>query len=269
MTLRDGRALMTLVREAAHAAAKVIRDATPRRAQLDWQQKGRSDFVTEVDVGAERSAIEVLQRAEPGAGFVAEESGRAPGTGDRVSGLQFIIDPLDGTTNFLHGVPDYAVSIGAVVDGGLVAGVVYSIPRDECFTAFAGGGAWLGDTQLRVSGISEPTKALVGTGCPFKDPAVIPEYVAQMSRVMKGTGGIRRPGAASIDLASVAAGRFDAFWETRLSPWDIAAGILLVREAGGVCTDFDGATLEPAFSSVVAGNPAMHAWLLRTLNDKP
>jgi myo-inositol-1(or 4)-monophosphatase len=265
VTRRDGRALMTLVRDAAHAAARVIRDATPRRAQLDWQEKGRSDFVTEVDVGAEQRAMEVLRAAEPDAGFIAEESGRSSGLTAQASGLSFIVDPLDGTTNFLHGVPDYAVSIGAVVDGALAAGVVYSIPRDECFTAFAGGGAWLGDARIRVSEVTEPTRALIGTGFPFKDPVVIPEYVAQMSRVMRGTAGVRRPGAASIDLASVASGRFDAFWETKLSPWDVAAGILLVREAGGVSTDFDGAPSQPAFSSIVAGNPSMQAWLLRTL----
>ena len=259
---------MALAREAAHAAAKVIRDATPLRAQLDWREKGRADFVTEVDLAAEASAIEVLSAAEPGSTVVGEESFAGSGLRIQHSGLQFIIDPLDGTTNFLHGVPDYAVSIGVMLDGALAAGVVLSIPRDECFTAFAGGGAWVGDKRLKVSQISEPTHALIGTGFPFKDPAVIPEYVEQMSRVMEGTAGVRRPGAASIDLASVAAGRFDAFWETRLSPWDVAAGILLVREAGGVSTDFYGEPSQPAFASIVAGNPVMHAWLLRTLRSR-
>lgn len=279
MTRRDARALLALVRDAATAAAQVIRDATPKRAQLNWREKGTADFVTEVDEAAQARAIEVLRVAEPGASILAEETAatghgpEATGTADSglrpvARGLQFIIDPLDGTTNFLHGVPDYAVSIAAVVDGILAAGVVLAIPRDECFTAYAGGGAWLGDTRIRVSEIADPKRALIGTGFPFKDPTEIPGYVAQMSRVMAGTAGVRRPGAASIDLASVAAGRYDAFWETYLSPWDVAAGILLVREAGGISTDFSGAPSEPAFGSIVAGNPPMHAWLLRTLRDE-
>jgi myo-inositol-1(or 4)-monophosphatase len=258
--------LLTLIRNAAEAAASVIRDQTPHRAQLDWREKGVSDFVTDVDVAAEAAAMEILAAAEPGAAFVAEETPAAD-PGARTPDLQFVIDPLDGTTNFLHGVPEYAVSIAAVSGGALAAGVVLAVPRNECFTAYAGGGAWLAGMRLRVSELTDPRRALIGTGFPFKDPGEIPAYVAQMSRVMAGAAGLRRPGAASIDLASVAAGRFDAFWEHMLSPWDVAAGILLVREAGGVSTDFAGNASQVTFGPIVAGSPAMHAWLLRTLQE--
>lgn len=177
-----------------------------------------------------------------------------------------MIDPLDGTTNFLHGYPEYAVSIGVLVDGEPVAAVVFDVPGDELFTATAGGGAFLNGAPIRVSTITDPQCALIGTGFPFKDPAEIVPYQAQMSRVMAQVSGVRRPGAASIDLASVAAGRFDAFWENLLSPWDFAAGMLLVREAGGVVTALDGSHLRAlAPGSVLAGNQQLHEWLAQLL----
>ena len=265
VTRRDARALLTLAKDAAAAAARVIRDATPRRARLDWREKGASDFVTEVDVGAEQAAMEVIRRAEPQAQFVAEES-TGSGLWSLVSGLHFVIDPLDGTTNFLHGLPEYAVSVGVVLEGALAAGVVLQVPRDEWFTAFAGGGAWLGDERLHTSTVYVSQRALIGTGFPFKTLDDIPNYLPQMERVMRATSGVRRPGAAAVDLAHVAAGRLDGFWENYLSPWDVAAGILLIREAGGVCTDEDGRDAEVRFGAIVAGNPVIHKWLLSTLH---
>jgi myo-inositol-1(or 4)-monophosphatase len=267
VTPRDGRALLALARRAADAAANVIRDAAPRRAALDWREKGAADFVTEVDLAAERRAMEVLGAAIPDAAFLAEETASTIDRERLASGVVFVLDPLDGTTNFIHGFPEYAVSIAAMVDGELTAGVILNVPRNETFLATAGGGAWLGEDRLSVSTVDRPERALIGTGFPFKHAAEIPAYVAQMSRVMAGTAGVRRPGAASIDLASVAAGRLDGFWENSLSPWDVAAGILLVREAGGVCTAIDGAPSAVAFGSIVAGNPAIHEWLLRELSD--
>ncbi len=222
------------------------------------------DFVTEVDVAAEASAIEVINAAEPGAAILAEES--APlALASGPSALRFIIDPLDGTTNFLHGLPEYAVSIGVEVDGVLAAGVVLHVPRNECFTAAIGAGAWLGESRLHVSSATVPRRALIGTGFPFKTPDDIPNYLSQIARIMASTSGVRRAGSASVDLASVASGRLDGFWENFLSPWDVAAGILLIREAGGACTDADGRDSRVTFGSVVAGNAVMHRWLIEQL----
>jgi myo-inositol-1(or 4)-monophosphatase len=180
--------------------------------------------------------------------------------------LTFVADPLDGTSNFLHGYPAYAVSIGVLVDGALVAAVVVDVPANDTYTATAGGGAFRNDQPVRVSTIEDPGRALIGTGFPFKDIDHLERYQRQFAAITRCVAGIRRPGAAALDLANVASGRFDGFWELSLAPWDYAAGMLLVREAGGVITDLDGAP--PAFmaSPVVAGNPAIHRWLLGLLS---
>jgi myo-inositol-1(or 4)-monophosphatase len=259
-------ALLETVVRAAREAGAVIRAAAPRVRSIDWQSKGPTDFVSEVDLAAEACILAVARRELPGATILAEESA-ATTPAERVArGLALVIDPLDGTTNFLHGYPEYAVSIAALIDGEPVAAVVYDVPGDELFTASAGGGAFCNGAPIRVSTITDPQRALIGTGFPFKDPGDIPPYQAQMSRVMAQVSGVRRPGAASIDLASVAAGRFDAFWENMLSPWDFAAGMLLVREAGGVVSELGGGVLRPVASSgVIAGNPGMHDWLRRAV----
>lgn len=182
-------------------------------------------------------------------------------------GLVWIVDPLDGTTNFLHGFPSYAVSVAAAIDGVLQAGIVLDVARNTSYTASLGGGAWMGDRRLAVSTIDDPEFALIGTGFPFRDLSGLEEYQRQFGRVASATSGIRRPGAAAIDLADVAAGRFDGFWEQRLSAWDIAAGTLLIREAGGVVTDLTGRDIGIEHTGVAAGNPAIHAWLLKTLSS--
>jgi myo-inositol-1(or 4)-monophosphatase len=205
----------------------------------------------------------VLLAAEPASRIVGEELSPEMAT----DGLVWIVDPLDGTTNFLHGFPSYAVSIGAAVDGVLQAGVVVHVPQGQVYAASRGGGAWLGEQRLSVSPIHDPEFALIGTGFPFKDASTLPEYLNQFERVAARVSGIRRPGSAALDLADVASGRFDAFWEQRLSAWDTAAGILLIREAGGVVTDLQGRELGIEHSGVVAGNPVMHAWLLQLLNS--
>jgi myo-inositol-1(or 4)-monophosphatase len=231
---------------------------------VSWIRKGRANFVTEVDRKAEELIREVLLDGAPGSTVVGEEL--SPKVITR--GLVWIVDPLDGTTNFLHGVPGYAVSIAAAVDGVLETGVVLELPSLRMFRASRGGGAWLGDQRLRVSSISSPADALIGTGFPFTDFDHLEEYISQLRRVIQETSGVRRPGAAALDLAAVATGAFDGFWEQRLSAWDIAAGIVLVREAGGRVTDFAGRDLGVEHASVVAGNPAIHSWLLETISAR-
>jgi myo-inositol-1(or 4)-monophosphatase len=255
--------LLSRARTAADRTGDYLRSAERPAAPGDWTIKASSDFVTEVDRTAERMIAEVLLAESPTGHIVGEELSPVVVT----EGLVWIVDPLDGTTNFLHGYPSYAVSIAAAVDGVLQAGVVHHVPHNETYVATRGGGAWLDERQLRVSSIQDPQFALVGTGFPFRDMRELHQYQQQFARIAAGTSGIRRPGAAALDLADVAAGRFDGFWEQRLAAWDIAAGSLLVREAGGVITDFAGRELGIEHTSVVAGNPQIHRWLIQTLSS--
>ena len=257
--------LLELLCEAAAAGAAVIRDGETRRGAIVWREKTATDFVSEIDVTAEARILAVLLGRHPEAAVLAEESATTLDPARRAQGITFVIDPLDGTTNFLHGVLDYAVSIAALVDDELVAGVVLHVPRDDWYTATRGGGAWWNGQRLAVSTINRPERALIATGFPFKGGDDVERYVAQMRTLMTDTAGLRRPGAASLDLAGVACGRFEGFWENRLAPWDIAAGILLVREAGGIVTDLSGAPCPVDTTSVLAASPAMHAWLLDRL----
>ncbi len=252
---------------AAQEAAAVIRDAAPRVRDIVWQEKGATDFVSEVDLAAEHVIVQVVQRAVPGARLLAEETASTLAPELQAKGIVFVVDPLDGTTNFLHGYPEYAVSVGVLVNGVLTAGVVIDVPSNECFSAIAGGGAYLDGVPIHVSAIDNPNRALFGTGFPFVRQEEIAPYTQQLARVMAGASGVRRAGAAALDLASVACGRFEGFWEMKLSPWDIAAGMLLVREAGGIVTTFEGAECPVARTSVVAGSAVMHAWLLRAVNN--
>lgn len=263
---QENAALLALCVRAAEAGAAVIRAAAPRVPTLDWRHKGPTDFVSEVDEAAEAAILGLMTAELPEATVLAEESAAQVARARLEQGLAIVVDPLDGTTNFLHGFPEYAVSIAVLRDGEPVAAVVHHVPRGEVFRASAGGGTWLGEQRCRVSAIEDPARALIGTGFPFKAVSAIAPYHRQMAAVMAHVSGLRRPGAASLDLASVACGRFDGFWEQELSPWDFAAGMLLVREAGGVVTDVAGAHLQ-AFEprSVLAGSPAMHRWLLETL----
>jgi myo-inositol-1(or 4)-monophosphatase len=253
--------LLNLATAAAERAARYIRSAARPAGPAGWTLKGSRDFVTAVDQTAEQIIMDVLRTGAQESRFVGEELSPEVIS----SGLVWIVDPLDGTTNFLHDYPSYAVSIAAAIDGVLEAGVVHHVPRDEVYLASRGGGAWIGDRRLRVSAIDDPEFALIATGFPFRDLSRLGESQRQFGRVAAGTSGIRRPGAAALDLADVAAGRFDGFWEQRLSAWDIAAGSLLIREAGGVITDFAGRNIGVEHTGVVAGNPDMHAWLLAAL----
>ena len=266
-SLLPPRKLLSIALEAAQAAAGVIREAAPRVRDIVWREKGATDFVSEVDLAAEMRILDVVRRHVPHAAILAEETSSTISPERQASGVVFVVDPLDGTTNFLHGYPEYAVSIGVLVDGALTAGVVIDVPSDEIFTATVGGGAHLNGAPMRVSSIENPQRALFGTGFPFVRHEEIAPYVGQLARVMAGAAGARRAGAAAIDLASVACGRFEGFWEMKLSPWDIAAGMLLVREAGGIVTTMDGVECPVARTSVVAGSAAMHEWLLRTITE--
>jgi myo-inositol-1(or 4)-monophosphatase len=180
----------------------------------------------------------------------------------------FVVDPLDGTTNFLHGFPWYAVSIAALVDGELAAGAVLNVANGELFTAVADGGARRNGQPIHVSSITDPIRGLVGTGFPFKHGDQIAKYLAGFAQVTREAAGVRRAGSAALDLADVACGRYEAFWELMLAPWDIAAGILLVREAGGVVTDLAGAPAPVAHTGIIAGNPAMHRWLSNLIGGR-
>ncbi|MFM8301802.1 MAG: inositol monophosphatase family protein [Gemmatimonadota bacterium] len=260
-------ALLDLITRAAEAGAAIIREGAGRLGTIDWQSKGPGDFVSEVDLRTEAAILALLRPALPGVTILAEESASSAGAEAR-RGLCVVIDPLDGTTNFLHGFPEYAVSIGVLEDGHPVAAVVLQVPRNERFTATLGAGALVDGRPCRVSTITDPPRALIASGFPAKDPHDLPLYQLQLARVISGVPDVRRAGAASLDLASVAAGRVEAYWETRLSPWDFAAGMLLVTEAGGIVSTVDGEPLDPTQpSSILAGNPVMHPWLRERLHD--
>lgn len=214
-----------------------------------------------MDQAAERLIAELLLGGVPGSRMVGEELSPEP-VGD---GLVWIVDPLDGTANYLHGYPQFGVSIAAAMDGVLEAGVVYDVTRELLYGAVRGQGAWLGTERLRVSTTTEPARALVGTGYPFKQLDQLDRYLGQFRRIIPATSGVRRAGSAALDLADVAAGRLDGFWELTLAPWDFAAGALLIREAGGIVTDTGGGDLPLAPTGFVAGNAALHPWLLAQL----
>jgi len=259
----SARALLATCVAAAARAAEIIREGAARRSSLTWETKSATDFVSDVDRDAERVITATVAERHPDARILGEELSPSEPIGD---GLVFVADPLDGTTNFLHGFPWYAVSIGAMDQGALVAGVILNAANGELFTATAGGGARLNGQPIHVSSITDPGRALIGTGFPFKDPQHIDEYLRMLPPMMRDIAGLRRPGSAALDLADVACGRFEAFFELSLSPWDIAAGVLIAREAGGIVTDRHGAPCQVARTSVVAGNPAMHSWLLQIVN---
>ena len=244
-------------------AADVIRVAASRLGEIKWEVKGPADFVSEVDRGAEQAIKAVIADRHADAVLIAEE-GSPKAT---AAALTFVADPLDGTTNFLHGFPWYAVSIAALVDGDQVAAAILNVPNGELFTAVRGSGARRNGQPIRVSQVVDPSRALLGTGFPFKHREGIAPYMAVLPRIMEQVAGLRRPGSAALDLCDVACGRFDAFWEYRLAPWDVAAGILLVREAGGIVTDLQGKPAPVAHGPIVSGNPQMHAWLLEQLSQ--
>jgi len=253
--------LLNIGIRAARRAGDVIVRNLNRLDSIRVSQKGRNDFVTEVDRMAEREIIETIQSNHPEHAFLAEESGQQ-GESETV----WIIDPLDGTTNFLHGFPVFAVSVAVSHQGRLEHGVVYDPLRQELFTASRGSGAQLDGRRIRVSEQRNIEQSLIGTGFPFRGKEDwLETYLPMLREIIAGTAGVRRPGAASLDLAYVAAGRLDGFWELGLQPWDMAAGALLIREAGGLVSDMaaGGDWLERG--DILAGNPKIHGAMFKLL----
>jgi myo-inositol-1(or 4)-monophosphatase len=249
--------------KAARAAGSIINRAALDVEAVRISQKQVNDFVTEVDQAAEAAIIETLLAAYPGHGIWAEESGREHGAKD--SEFVWIIDPLDGTTNFIHGLPVYCVSIALAVKGKIEQAVVYDPTRNDLFTATKGRGAYLNDRRLRVSKRVRLEDSLISTGFPYRPGDDFNSYLKMMGDVMKKTSGLRRPGAAALDLAYVAAGYTEGFFETGLQPWDVAAGSLLVTEAGGLVGNFSGDSDFLEQGECMAGNPRIYGQLVTIL----
>lgn len=251
---RPSPALQVMIAAARKAGRDLKRDFGELE-HLQVSKKGPADFVTAADLRAENVLYEELSRARPGYGFLMEERGAVEGS-DRSH--RFIVDPLDGTLNFMHALPQFAISIALERDGELVSGLVYNPATDDVFFAEKGIGAWWNDRRMRVSARIRLDESLFATGIPFRGRPDHSLFSAELSSVMAETAGVRRFGAAALDLAFLAAGRFDVFWERNLKPWDIAAGIVLVREAGGFVRELDDSRADPLVSgSILAANPGV------------
>jgi myo-inositol-1(or 4)-monophosphatase len=257
-------ALNVMIAAARKAGRALIRDFGELE-NLQISKKGPADFVTTADSRTERVLIEELSRTRPGYGFLVEEGGTIEGK-DKTH--RFIIDPIDGTSNFMHGIPQFAISIALEREGHLVSALVFNPVTDEMYVAEKGHGAYLNDRRLRVAGRKSLSDILVASGAPFLGKEGREEFLKELEAVIGATAGVRRFGSASLDLAWMASGRFDAFWERQLKPWDIAAGILLVREAGGVVTDLDGRDNMMECGHILAANDALHKQLLDLLRGK-
>ncbi|MBA3590660.1 inositol monophosphatase family protein [Methylibium sp.] len=255
--------MLNVAVKAARSAGSIINRASLDLDRVTVTSKSHNDFVTEVDQAAEKIIIETLLAAYPGHGILAEESGRTHGAKD--SEYLWIIDPLDGTTNFIHGFPVYAVSIALAVRGQVQQAVVYDPSRNDLFFASKGRGAFLNDKRLRVSKRTRLFESLIGTGFPFRKGDNFKRYVKMFEEVMQHCAGLRRPGAAALDLCYVAAGWYDGFFETGLSPWDIAAGSLIITEAGGLIGNFTGDADYLYQREIVAGNPKIYGQLVSIL----
>lgn len=252
-----------MVNAALKAAPQLVRDFGEVE-QLQVSKKGPSDFVSTADLKAEKTLLRELSKARPEFGFLMEEQGERKGEDET---QRWIIDPLDGTTNFLHGIPHFAISIGYEKSGEVLAGVIYDPVKDELFWAERGRGAWMNDRRLRVSGRSDLSQAVLATGIPHHGRGDYREFLAVAEVFMARTAGIRRFGAAALDLAYVAAGRYEGFWELGLSPWDVAAGSIIVREAGGFVTDYAGRDRAVQTGEVLAANDHLHPTLCKLISE--
>jgi len=250
--------------KAARRASQIINRASHDIEHLKITTKQQSDYVTEVDKAAEAAIIEVLREAYPDYGILAEESGQAVGDGAG-NDYQWVIDPLDGTTNFIHGFPQYSVSIGLTYKGQLNQAVVYDTTRNEMFTASKGGGAFLNERRIRVTKCLKLEDALLGTGFPYRVFTHVDAYMGMFKEFTQRSSGLRRAGSAALDLAYVACGRLDGFWEFGLSPWDMAAGSLLITEAGGLVGDLSGGESYMKSGHIVAGSPRVFAQMLQVI----
>ena len=253
-------ALITVMERAARKAAPKLRRDFNEVANLQVSRKGPADFVSQADRTAEATLRDELHKARPDYGFLLEEAGEVEG---KPGVPRFIVDPLDGTTNFLHGIPHFAISIAVEEAGQIIAGLVHQPLTDESFWAERGRGAWLQDKRLRVSSRRDLADCLIATGTPWLGHGDLPEWQRITDAIAPTVSGIRRFGSAALDLAWVAAGRFDGYWERDVKPWDIAAGILLVREAGGYVTDYRGGERVIERAEVVAAADGIHSKLHR------
>ncbi len=256
--------MVNIAVRAARAAGDIIVRNMDRIDRLKVVTKQNNDFVTNVDHMAEEIIIATIKEAFPDHGILAEESG----TQAEDSEYQWIIDPLDGTTNYLHGFPQFAVSIALKYKGRLEVGVVYDPVAQELFTASRGNGAKLNDKKIRVTGQKGLTNALIGTGFPYHDQSYLDVYLETMKEIMQKTAGLRRPGSAALDLAWLAAGRIDGFWEFNLKAWDIAAGALIVREAGGIVSDFENREDYLESGDIIAAAPKVYPEMLKIIQQK-
>lgn len=247
---------------AARAAGQVILRNMNRLPDIKVHSKGTNDFVSEVDQQAEKSIIAIIQKAYPSHAILAEESGAQSG-----DDCEWIIDPLDGTTNYLHGVPQFAVSIAMREKNKLQLGVVYDPLKEELFCASRGEGATLNNRRIRVSKQRDLPGSLIGTGLPYRDDQELEVYIATLRALLARKSGIRRAGSAALDLAYVAAGRFDGFWEFGLNTWDIAAGVLLIQEAGGLVSDLEGGHTYMETGNIIAANNQIYKNLITTINN--
>lgn len=252
--------MLNIAVRAARNAGNIIARSIDRLDQITVTAKAENDFVSEVDRQAEQEIIQTIRKAYPTHAILGEETGEHEG-----EEFVWIIDPLDGTTNFLHGFPQFAVSIGIKHKGRLEQAVVYDPLRQELFTASRGAGAQLNDRRIRVSRHQGLDGALLGTGFPFKQQHLLDAYLEIFKALFTMTAGIRRPGSAALDLAYVAAGRLDGFWEIGLNPWDMAAGVLLIQEAGGLVSDFSGGNEFLSTGNVVAANPKVFKAMLQKI----
>lgn len=256
-------ALLNVMVQAALKAGKSLSRDFGEVQNLQVSVKGPSDFVSQADLKAEKIVRDELMKARPTYGFLGEEGGEEIGTD---GAHRWIVDPLDGTTNFLHGIPQFAVSIALERNGEIVAGVIFNPATDELFTAERGGGAFLNDRRLRVAARRALSDCVVGCGVPHLGRSNHGKFLVELRHVMGEVAGMRRFGAAALDLAYVAAGRLDGFWEADLSPWDVAAGLVLIREAGGFASDMNGSPRIFDSRNVVAGNEYVQKALIEVVN---
>ena len=264
--MQNNKELLDSAMSAAKLAALHMKTVERPSDPSSWGEKGTSDFVTQVDRDCEQLIADSLLHDHPDSVIMGEEL--SPQTTDKAEGVTWVVDPLDGTTNYLHDYLAYAVSIAALVDGVLSVGVVIDVPKNKIYHTTSGGGAWCENRRIHVSATTETALALIGTGFPFKSLHLLPRYLEQFATILKATSGIRRAGAAALDLVDLASGRLDGFWELSLAPWDVAAGTLLIREAGGVVTNSEGHSNVIRQGPVIAGNPAIYSWLFSVVNGE-
>ncbi len=255
--------LINIAIKAARQAGKTILHKSYRLDQLRADIKGARDFVTNIDILAEKQIVEIIHEAYPDHAILAEEEHSCPGRD-----YEWIIDPLDGTTNYMHGVPSYAVSIAIRRNSRVEHGVIYDPVHEELFTASIGEGALVNNRRIRTSPTTNLEQTLIATGFPFREDDDVDLWIDIFRELTKKTSGIRRPGSAALDLAFVACGRYDGFWETGLKPWDVAAGSLLIQESGGIVSDFDGEQNFLDCGTIIAGNSNIYDQLFKIIRTK-